>query len=134
MKKRLATRSAATMPLFGCASQTQLLDASQGMAFQTAVARGHFELNCPSAQGVPISREVVQPVLQGPWVGGIPRNEYTVGVDGCGKRTTFVVICPQQGPRRLNEPREATTPAGIFRTLLKRRSPQYPRFRPPSQP
>jgi hypothetical protein len=81
----------------GCASQTQMLDASQGMAIQTAVSRGRFELNCPSAQGVLISREVVEPAFVGPYVGGIPRNEYTVGVDGCGKRTTFVVVCPQGG-------------------------------------
>jgi uncharacterized lipoprotein YajG len=38
--------------LAGCASQTQLLDANQGMAIQTAVSRGQFDLNCPSAKGV----------------------------------------------------------------------------------
>jgi hypothetical protein len=40
---------------------------------------------------------VVQPAIQGPWVGGIQRAEYTVGVAGCEKRTTFVVICPEGG-------------------------------------
>jgi hypothetical protein len=35
-----------------------------------------------------ISREVVEPAFVGPYVGGIPRNEYTVGVEGCGKRNT----------------------------------------------
>ena len=78
-----------------CQTQQQFLDQSQGMAIQTAVARGQFELNCPQATGVVISREVVQPVLQGPWVQGIPRAEYTVGVEGCGERKTFVVICPE---------------------------------------
>jgi hypothetical protein len=25
------------------------------------------------------------------------RDEFTVGVAGCGKRTTFVVVCPDEG-------------------------------------
>ena len=81
----------------GCATQARLLDNSQAMAMQTAVSRGQFELNCPAATGTILSREVVQPALQGPWVGGIQRAEFTVGVAGCGKRTTFVVICPEGG-------------------------------------
>jgi len=81
----------------GCVSQAQFLDNNQGMAMQTAVSRGQFEMNCPSATGTVLSKEVVQPALQGPWVGGIQRAEFTIGVAGCGKRTTFVVICPEQG-------------------------------------
>ena len=81
----------------GCVSQAQFLDGKQGMAMQTAVTRGQFEMNCPAAAGTVLSREVVQPVLQGPMLGGIQRAEYTVGVAGCGKRTTFVVICPDEG-------------------------------------
>lgn len=34
---------------------------------------------------------------QGPLMNGIQRAEYTVGVAGCGRRTTFVVICPDEG-------------------------------------
>jgi hypothetical protein len=67
------------------------------MAVQTATNRGQFELNCPSATGVMLSREVVQPALQGPMIGGLQRAEFTVGVSGCGKRTTIVVICPDEG-------------------------------------
>jgi hypothetical protein len=81
----------------GCVSQTQLLDNKQAMAVQTAVSRAQFEMNCQSATGDIISREVVQPALQGPWVNGIQRAEYTVGVTGCGKRHMFIVICPQTG-------------------------------------
>ena len=76
----------------GCVSQAQFLDGKQGMAMQTAVSRGQFEMNCPAATGTVLSREVVQPALQGPLLTGIQRAEYTVGVAGCGKRTTFVVI------------------------------------------
>jgi hypothetical protein len=96
MTRKLSILGAVSL-MAGCASQTQLLDARQGMAIQTAVSRGQFDLNCPSAKGVLISREVVEPAFVGPYVGGIPRNEYTVGVEGCGKRNTYVVICPQGG-------------------------------------
>ena len=81
----------------GCASQAQFLENKQGMAMQTAVTRGQFEMNCPAATGTVLSKEVVQPALQGPMIGGFQRAEFTVGVAGCGKRTTFVVICPDQG-------------------------------------
>jgi len=81
----------------GCVSQSQFLENKQGMAMQTAVSRGQFELNCPAATGTVLSKEVVQPALQGPVVGGLQRAEFTVGVSGCGKRTTFVVICPEEG-------------------------------------
>ena len=81
----------------GCVSQAQFLDGKQGMAMQTAVSRGQFEMNCPAATGTVLSREVVQPALQGPLLNGIQRAEYTVGVAGCGKRTTFVVVCPDEG-------------------------------------
>jgi len=81
----------------GCASQSQFLDSKQGMAMQTATGRGQFDMNCPQAMPVLLSREVIQPVLQGPWVGGIQRAEFTIGVEGCGKRHTYVVICPQGG-------------------------------------
>ena len=86
----------------GCVTQQQFLDQSQPMAIQTAVERGKFEMNCPTATGIVISREVVQPALQatGPFMGGvqgIQRAEYTVGVSGCGDRKTFVVLCPEGG-------------------------------------
>jgi hypothetical protein len=83
--------------LAACATQAKFLDSKQAMAMQTAVSRGQFEMSCPGASGTILSREVVQPALQGPWVGGIQRAEFTVGVSGCGKRTTFVVVCPEEG-------------------------------------
>jgi len=81
----------------GCVSQAQFLENKQAMAVQTATSRGQFELNCPDASGTILSKEVVQPALQGPLVAGLQRAEFTVGVTGCGKRTTFVVVCPDEG-------------------------------------
>ena len=81
----------------GCAWQGQFLNSKQDMAVQRAMSRGQFEMNCQQVTPTIISREVVQPALQGPWVNGIQRAEYTVGVAGCGKRITYVVICPDGG-------------------------------------
>ncbi len=83
--------------LGGCASQQQMLASKQSMAMQTATSRGQFELNCPQATGVLLSQEVTQPALQAPIAMGIERDEYTIGVEGCGQRKTYVVICPQGG-------------------------------------
>ncbi len=59
----------------GCATQSQFLDNNQGSAIQTAVSRAQFEMNCPQATGTVLSRDVIQPTYQGPWVSGINRAE-----------------------------------------------------------
>ena len=81
----------------GCVSQNQMLDNDQAMAMQTAVSRGRFDLNCPSATGQLISREMVQPAMQSPWVNGIQRAEFTVGITGCERRKSYIVVCPEGG-------------------------------------
>jgi hypothetical protein len=50
----------------GCATQSQFLQSKQGIAIQTAMSRAHFEMNCPEAAPTLLSKEVVQPALQGP--------------------------------------------------------------------
>jgi hypothetical protein len=81
--------------LSGCASQQQQLAARQGEAEQTALQRGRFDLNCPAATATILSSDYIQPAIQGPWVSGLTRVEYTVGVAGCNQRTTYVVICQE---------------------------------------
>ena len=83
--------------LTGCASQADFLNSRQDMATQTAVSRGRFDLNCPSATGEVLSREVTQPPLQGPAMMGEERGLFTVGVAGCGQRQVYQVICPMGG-------------------------------------
>jgi hypothetical protein len=82
------------LALASCANQSQFLDNKQGIAMETVLSQGRFDLNCQQVSPVLISREVVQPVLQGPFVNGIDRAEFTIGVEGCGKRHSYVVICP----------------------------------------
>jgi len=88
---------AAALVAAACATQTEFLEQMQPQALQTVMSRAQFEMNCPSAAPTILSQEVVQPALQGPWVQGIQRAEYTIGVAGCGQRKEYVVICPQGG-------------------------------------
>jgi hypothetical protein len=81
----------------GCASQEKFLDSRQAQAVQTAVSRGQFDMNCPGAVGRVLSREVTQPPFQGPAMVGEQRGLFTVGVEGCGQRQTYQVLCPMGG-------------------------------------
>lgn len=81
----------------GCASDAQLLDAGQDQAIQTAVARGKFDLDCPTVTGQVLSRELIEPAISGPDAIGDPRDEYTIGITGCGKRASYIVVCPEGG-------------------------------------
>ena len=95
MKKTLLV-AVGVVALAGCQSNEQMLDATQQMALDTAVTRGRFDMNCPTATGTVLSRQVIQPVVEIRF-GGTVRNEYTIGIEGCGQRTSMVVICPQGG-------------------------------------
>jgi hypothetical protein len=79
----------------GCASQQQQLAQRQDAAVQTALQRGRFELNCPTATATVLSQDYIQPAIQGPWVNGLNRLEYTVGIAGCNQRMTIVVMCQE---------------------------------------
>lgn len=79
----------AVLALMGCESASQILDDDQAVATQTALRRGQFELSCPQATGRSLSQNLLQPVI---W-GGYERAEYTIGVEGCGRRATYVVVC-----------------------------------------
>ncbi len=85
------------LALAGCASGPPFIDQIQPEAVNMAVRRGQFELNCPSATGQVLSRETLQPVVQTFRYSGPERAEYTVGVEGCGQRATYIVICPDNG-------------------------------------
>jgi hypothetical protein len=87
--------------LAACESQQQQVSGMQPQAVETAQKRGAFDLNCPAATAQVLSNEMVQTrVTTGPlgW-GSMPpqRAEYTVGVEGCGKRATYYVICAEGG-------------------------------------
>lgn len=94
MKTRLTvlTISAALLAA-GCASGPPFIDTMQPEALSMATRRAQFELNCPGATGQILSRETVEPLV----FAGPLRAEYTIGVAGCGKQATYVVICSENG-------------------------------------
>ena len=83
--------------LAACQTQQQFLDQNQAEALQVATNRGRFEMGCPAVEPTLLSREMTQPAIEGPYVAGIERGEYTIGVSGCDQRKTYVVICPEGG-------------------------------------
>ena len=90
--------------LAGCETPQQKLDKGQATAVETAISRGRFEMGCPEAKGQVLSRTLVESPFRGgsygPYGGnltGIEIVEYTVGVEGCGRRMTQVVACAVDG-------------------------------------
>ena len=80
---------------FGCASQSTVLKTKEPVATQTALTRGRFEMNCPTATAVILSQDYIQPP-QARWGAvGITREEYTIGVEGCDKKDVYVVLCQE---------------------------------------
>ena len=90
---RVVLACLASLMVIGCATQNKILQERQDGAVQTALARGRFELGCPAATATVLSRDFIQPAVQGPWVSGLERVEYTVGIEGCNQRVTYVVLC-----------------------------------------
>jgi hypothetical protein len=96
MRYRRTIATLAAVAAFGvaCATQQKLLAKKQDVATQTALERGRFELDCPSATGTVLSKDFIRPAVEDDWGDfGVERLEYTIGVAGCGKRTTYIVIC-----------------------------------------
>ena len=94
---RLVLVALALCMVAGCTSEAQLLDQKQDEAIGVALKRARFDMNCPDATGEVLSREMVQPAIAAPRLGAVERAEYTVGISGCSKRTTMVVVCPEGG-------------------------------------
>jgi hypothetical protein len=95
MKKVFAIAAITLATFAGCQSTTDVLNATQGAAVDTVLKRARFEMACPAATGTVLSRKAIDPAMPMTrfGTGGPERYEYTVGVEGCGKRETAVVIC-----------------------------------------
>ena len=94
MDRRLTTLGLGAVALLaGCASGPPFIDQAQPEAMAIAKRRAAFEFNCQSVDAQLLSRETLQPIS---FRFGIERAEYTIGASGCGKRASYVVICPDQ--------------------------------------
>jgi hypothetical protein len=80
-----------------CASQQQVVDSMKAEAAHTAQRRAAFEMNCPGATAEVLSQEMIQSPIMNPRFAPPQRAEYTVGVAGCGQRSTYLVICAEGG-------------------------------------
>jgi hypothetical protein len=89
-----AFATAAVAAVAGCTSTAEYMQKLEPQAVETAVNRGKFEMNCPAATRSILSKDMLQPAVQGIRFSGPERAEYTVGVSGCGQRATYLVICP----------------------------------------
>ena len=98
-KASCALASLCLVGIGGCASSGSFLQEMQATATDMAVRRGQFEMGCPAATGDVLSSQMLQPLVNTFRWSGPERAEYTIGVAGCGKRTTYIVICPDNGDR-----------------------------------
>ena len=97
MKRSLGLNAAAPAVICGCQSQQQMVDEMQADATQVAKQRGRFELNCPTATAQVLSKEMIQSEIVNPRWAPPQRAQYTVGVAGCDKRATYMVVCAEGG-------------------------------------
>jgi len=98
MKSSSAISIVVVSALFvGCQSQQQMVDEMQADATQVAKQRGKFELACPTATAQVLSKEMIQSEIVNPRWAPPQRAEYTVGVAGCNKRATYMVVCAEGG-------------------------------------
>jgi hypothetical protein len=79
----------------GCQT-TPLTTPKEPMALDFALKRTRFEMNCPTATATVLSKETIQPPNVGPRFVGVQRAQFTLGVAGCDKGSTLLVICADQ--------------------------------------
>ena len=77
----------------GCASQQQFLDQLEPAALSAAQNRAQFELNCPNLTTSILSRKIIEPPPVAVRLGAMQRAEYTIGVSGCERRSTYMAVC-----------------------------------------
>ena len=71
--KKALTGGLAAVALVGCAGP-DLTVSMEPQAMQTALTRARFEMNCPAATGTVLQKQVMQPLIQGPYMRGGPER------------------------------------------------------------
>ena len=97
MKELTVVFGVFSLALCSCESQQQMVSEMQADAVHVAQRRGAFELNCPAATAQVLSQEMIQSPVVNPRWAPPQRAEYTVGVSGCDKRATYLVVCAEGG-------------------------------------
>lgn len=105
MKRKFVAAAAASVVfafVTGCSSTASRLDEYQPAAVDSALQRARLELSCPEATGTVLSRRELEAEWKKPSSPvsiqvGYSRAEYTIAIEGCGKRTTMTVVCDEGG-------------------------------------
>jgi hypothetical protein len=79
----------------GCSS-VPLTTSKEPMATDFALKRARFEMNCPEATATVLSKQTIVPPMAASRFGAVEHAEFTIGIAGCGKRETMVVLCADQ--------------------------------------
>jgi len=93
----LAAIALACIAASGCQSTQDWMKSMEPKAIQAAENRGRFELNCPGATATILSEQDVQPEIRAVRFQAPDRAVFTIGLQGCNKRATYVVVCPADG-------------------------------------
>jgi hypothetical protein len=94
-----STRSTAVMffaVLFGCAA-TDLAEKLQPDAIRVAQQRGATDLGCSAATAEVTNKKTIEAPQTTGWHESPRQAEYTIGVSGCGKNTSYLVTCDKLG-------------------------------------
>jgi hypothetical protein len=93
MKTLLKSLPLAVAVALSACSSVPLTTVKEPMALDFALKRARFEMNCPEATATVLSKQTIEPAMRTVRFNGVERAEFTVGVAGCDKRATLVVIC-----------------------------------------
>ena len=86
---------AIALAVCGCSS-VPLTTTMEPTATDFALKRARFEMNCPDATATVLSKQLIVPPMAASRFGAVEHAEFTIGVTGCDKRQTLVVLCANQ--------------------------------------
>ena len=95
--RTLAAIAFACVAIWGCQSTPDWMKSMEPKAIQAAEKRGRFELDCPTATATILNEQDVQPEIRAVRFQAPDRAVFTIGLQGCNKRATYVVVCPDDG-------------------------------------
>lgn len=83
-----------TIVLSACMTDRQILDKYQGEAIAAAESEARFTMNCDNLNSQVLNSKIDE-FPERIWLNRMPieRQEYTVGVEGCGERRLYKLIC-----------------------------------------
>ena len=107
--------------LSGCAA-TDLAEKLQPDALRVAQRQGAIDLGCPAATAEVANKKTIEAPQTTGWHESPNQADYTIGVTGCGKRTSYLVTCNKLGVCEA-DPVSSATPGSAPRQLADEMEP-----------